>query len=61
MTVQESSFVTQRDATNDVRLADFVHGCEWYSNDNVDHIPLNGKVPKEKWGLRKNSFFLTIK
>ncbi len=53
--VQESSPVTQTTPINDVGVdvgeVDIVHGCEWYKYDNVDHIPLNGKLPKKKWGI----------
>ena len=55
--VQESSPVTQttptptNDVGVDVGVVDIVHGCEWYKYDNVDHIPLNGKLPKKKWGI----------
>ena len=57
--VQESSPVTQTTPTNDVGVdvgvVDIAHGCEWYKYDNVDHIPLNGKLPKKKWGIRLHS------
>ena len=49
MTVQEESSPT----TDGV--VDIVHDCEWYQYDNVDHILLNGKVPKKKWGIRLHS------
>ena len=49
MTVQEES----SPATDGI--IDTVHDCEWYEYDNVDHIPLNGKVPKKKWGIRLHS------
>ena len=45
--VQESSPVTQHNATNDVGVVDIIHQCKWYNYDNVDHIPLNVKVPKK--------------
>ena len=40
-------------AASDVGLADIVHECKWYNYYNVDHITLNGKVPKKKWGIGK--------
>ena len=46
-TVQESSL-----GTNEVILVDTIHECKWYKYDNVDHILLNGKVPKKKWAIQ---------
>ena len=45
-TVQKSSL-----GTNEVILVDIIHECEWYKYDNVDHTPLNGKVPKQKLAI----------
>ena len=55
-TVHESSPVTQNNSTtNNAGVADIIHECEWYNYNNVDYIPLNGKVPKKKWGIRLHS------
>ena len=48
MTVKEESSL----ATDEVLTGDIVHECEWYKYDNVDHIPLNGKVHTKKWGIQ---------
>ena len=55
-TVQEESSPAIDEApATDESLVDIVHECEWYQYDNADHIPLNGKVPKKKWGIRLHS------
>ena len=51
MSTNESSPVTQHNTTNDVWVVDIIHECEWNNYDNEDHIPLNGNVPKKKWGI----------
>ena len=29
-----------------------VHGSDWYKYENQDNIPLNGRTPKKKFGIR---------
>ena len=45
---QESSPVTQHNATNDVGVFVILCNCEWHNYNNINHIPLNEKVPKKK-------------
>ncbi len=28
---------------------------KWYKHENRDDIPINGKVPKQKWGISLHS------